>query len=194
MAIEFFGDVDKNKDGNIAGEMPAWFHDVHLEHLEESVAKKKRQLERHEILPENAFMVKQEIMNSETRIKEIKASKPVLKGGQKDMIAKQYYELQNQISTSMPTRREDKEGYANPREELKRCKEHHISVSPELAKSCNVKLVKGKVTGDGAARMYKMMGRVLGENENIETIRREGVSESQRSMEELTRHVLGKIK
>lgn len=190
MAIEFFGNVDKNKNGEISSDMPAWFFDVHLEYLEEEVAKKKRRIDRGEIPPDNALMVRQEIVNQEDRIKEIKSSMPKLKGGQKDMIYKQYCILQNEIATSMPTRRDNVEGYTNPREELKRMKTQHIPVNQELAKACNVKVVKGKVSGDDASRMYKMMGRILGENENVEKIRREGRSESQRSMEDFTKHIL----
>ena len=74
MAIEFFGNVDKNKNGEISSDMPAWFFDVHLEYLEEEVAKGNRRLERGEIPPDNALMARQEIKNKEDRIKEIKSS------------------------------------------------------------------------------------------------------------------------
>ena len=193
MAIEFFGNVDKNSKGEIASDLPAWYFDFHLSELEESVSKKKRQIERGQILPESVFNVQNEIKSKEVRIKEIQASKPKLVGGQKDKVSKAYFSLKNEIANSMPTKLENMEGYTNPREELKRMKDFHIKVDPEIAKACNVKMERGKVTGDGADRIFKMSGRLLGENENIEKIRREGQSEAYRTMEDLTSKILEKV-
>lgn len=194
MEVEFFGDVDKNIKGEVVSELPAWFHDIHLDHLEEGVASKKRQIERGEIPREHVGMVSQEIKNEEEKIKDIKAAVPKLVGKQKDSVAKAYHALQNQIKETMPTRMEDRNGYISPRDELKRMKEFHIEVDRDIAKACNVKTnIQGKVTGDGANKIYKMCGRILGENENVERIRREGKSESMRSMEDFTKTILEKI-
>ena len=190
MVIEFFGDVDRNIKGEVNAEMPAWFHDIHLADFEEKIARNQRQIKRGEVALESVPIVQQDIARLKERVKEIRASKPMLKGGQKDMIAKQYFALQTAIADSMPTHRDNKKGYVNPRDELKRWKEYHVPVDKDLAKACNVKFEKGKTTGNGADKMYKMMGRLLGENENIEKIRKEGRSESQRSQDEMTKHIL----
>jgi len=192
MGIEFFGDIDKDNTGKVTSQTPAWFMDIHLEYLEEDTNKKRRQVERGEIPPEHLYMINNEIKNQQGKIDDIKAGRPKLIGGQKDMIAKQYHELQNLIADSLPTRRDDRRGYVNPRDELKRAKDKHIQVKPELAEACNMKHNGGKISGDDANRMYRMMGRVLGENENVERIRKEGKSESYRSMEELTERILAK--
>lgn len=194
MTIEFFGDVDRNAQGEISSDMPAWWFDVHMEHLEEEVSKTKRQIKRGEIQPEAVPRKQQEIVAKEARIKGIKATVPKLNAKQRDMVADQYHKLQNEIARTMPTKRENLEGYTSPREELKRCQDFHISVDPNLAKACNVETnIAGKVSGDGANRMYRMMGRVLGENENVERIRREGRSESQKSMEGMTAEIIKKL-
>ncbi|NIA30724.1 MAG: hypothetical protein GWP06_12530 [Actinobacteria bacterium] len=191
--IQFFGNVDKNAKGEIASELPAWFHDVQLEILIESMRRKERQLERGEVPPEHAFMVKNEIENEKKKITEIQMSKPTLKGGQKDMVYKEYTSLAGQISDTMPTVREDRRGFVNPREELKRLKTRHINISDKMANACGVKPVRGKITGDQAAKCYRMMGKVLGENTTIEKLRREGRSESYRNMEDLTEKILKKV-
>lgn len=193
MTLEFFGEVDKNSKGEIASSMPAWYHEVKIEDLKERVAKKERQIENGQILSESVPLVKQEIRESKEKIEQIEASKPILRGGQKDMIAKVYHDLQNQIATSIPSIRDEREGYANPRDELKRMKDKHLTVSPEMAEAYGVKHVKGKISGDDGNRMYKMIGKLLGENQNIEKIRREGRSEAQKQMDELTKLALGNL-
>lgn len=190
MAIEFFGEVDKNSKGEISSEMPSWFHDQHLDYLEEGVAKKKRQILRDEIPQETIHTVKNEIKKQEKKIKQIKVSIPKLIGGQKDKVAKAYHELKNIISDDMPTEYENKKGTVKPQEELKRWKIPHIKIDPELAKACNVKTTNGKVTGDGAAKMYRLMGKRLGENYDIERIRRPGHNESYQTMQDITKHIL----
>lgn len=191
--IQFFGSVDKNKDGKIASSLPAWFHDVQLEKLTEEVSRKERQIGRGEVPPDHVFMVKNEVENLKKKITEIQMSKPTLRGGQKDMVHKEYQQLASQIADSMPTRREDRNGFVNPRDELKRMKSPHIAISQKMADACGVKPVNGKISGDQAARCYKMMGKVLGENTNVEKLRKEGHSESYRTMNELTEKILDKV-
>jgi len=191
--IHFFGNVDKNKEGKVASELPAWFFSVHLEKLIDDVSKKERQIDRGEVPPDHVFMVKNEVLNLKKKITEIQMSKPTLKGGQKDMVWKEYQQLGNLISDSLPTYREDRRGFVDPRSELKRMKSPHIAISGKMAEACGMKTVKGKITGDQAAKAYKMMGSILGENTNVERLRKEGKSESYRSMEELTEKIINKV-
>lgn len=191
--IQFFGNVDKTPAGKISSEMPAWFYDVHIEKLEEGIASKKRAVEMGNVPPEQIFRMKNEIKNETERIAEIKRTKPTLNGGQRTAVSNEYHKLQNQIADSMPTMREDQRGFVNPRDELARLKSPHIDISPKMAQACGVTPVKGKITGDQAAKCYKIMGKVLGENTNVERLRKEGKSESYRTMEDLTKKVLEKV-
>ena len=177
MAIEFFGEADRNIKGEVVSEMPAWYFKTHMRELKESLDRKNRQLDRGDIPRQSVPIVAQEIKKIEAKIDELKAGCPKLIGGQKDKLYKEYCKLQNEIRDSLPTRLENEKGVADPYVELSRMKKHHIKVDPELAKACNVKVDKaGKVTGDGANKMYKLFGRRLGENENVEKIRKEGMS------------------
>jgi len=138
-------------------------------------------------------MTSQEVKVKREKIAEIKASIPKFTGSNKDKISEAYFKLKNQIADSLPTHMENRKGYTQPREELDRMKNFHIPVDKDLAKACNVKINSGKVSGDGASKMFKMFGRILGENENIERIRKEGKSESKRDMEDFTKHILKEL-
>jgi len=191
MTIEFFGEADRNSKGEVTSEMPAWYFTKHMRDLKESLDRKNREIDRGDIPRQSVPIVAQEIKKIEKKIDELKAGCPKLIGGQKDKLAKAYHDLQNKIKESLPTRLENEKGVADPYKELDRMKNHHIQVDPELAKACNVSVTKdGKVNGDGANKMYKLFGRRLGENENVEKIRREGMTESQQMMHELTAHII----
>lgn len=191
--IDFFGDIDKTAAGSNAGERPAWFFDVHLEKMEESVSKKRRQLEQNRIPQENIFMVRNEIEAEEKKIARIKSSKPKLKGAQKDSVHKEYQSLRQQLSDSMPTHMENQKGFTKPREELKRLNERHVTISPEMAKACGVEAYRGKITGKQAEKCFSIMGKSLGENTNIERIRRDGKSESYRTIDDHTAMIIKKF-
>lgn len=192
--IEFFGAVDKTRDGKISGVMPAWFFDVHLEKLEESVSRKKRQLERNQIPQNNVFMIKNEIKAEEDKIIEIKKTMPRVTGKDKDTVAKDYFSIGQQLAESMPTRRDEFNGFANAREELKKDTTPGIKISPEMARAMGVTPAKGNlITRKQAVKFYKMAGKILGENTNVERLRRDGQSESYRTMEDLTKRILEKV-
>lgn len=188
--IQFFGEIDRNKEGNVSSDMPAWFFDAQIDEMEEAVGRKRRELDKGDVPIQHYPLKKQQLKNLEAKLEKINASKPRLQGGQKTQFANEYHKLQNLIADSMPTRREDRMGYVSPREELNRCKTHHIQMDPGVAKSCGIKLVKGKATGDQAAKAYKMIGKQIGENTNIERIRKEGKSEAQRTIDQLTSYII----
>jgi len=191
--VEFFGSVDKNRRGEVSSDMPAWYFDVHVDEMEEDIARRERELASDKVPPEYYQMKKNQVSNLKEKLSEIKASKPILKGGLKTKFANEYHKLQNRIADSMPTRMEDRNGFVSPREELARWNTPHIDIDPEIATSCGMKHVKGKITGKQADKIYKMIGKHIGENTNIERIRKEGKSQSQRDMEEYTAHILEKF-
>lgn len=191
--IEFFGAVDKTRDGRIASAMPAWFFDVHLEKLEESVSRKKRQVNQGQIPHDNIFMVKNEIKREEDKIKEILASKPKLSGKMKDTVYQEYLSIGKQLSEHMPSRRDELMGFADPRDEMVKNTTPGITISKEMAASIGVTPTNGKISRKQATKFYKIAGKVLGENTNTEKLRREGKSESYRTMENLTQQILERI-
>jgi len=189
--IQFFGEVDLNDDGEIRSDMPAWYLEPHIDYMEEDISRKETALAQNRIVADQVPMVKEEIKQERKRLSEIKNSKPVLNDVQKDRCARAYESLKHQISDSMPTRKQAKDGLVNPYDEMKRLKEKHITIEPALAKSLGVKTDHGKITGDAANKCFQILGKVLGEPTNPETLRRDHGVESQKiDLHDLTRAIM----
>ena len=102
----------------------------------------------------------------------ISSSRPKLKGKDKDDIAKGYKELGGQIAESMFTLSDMKRGTASAHEEARRMVKPIISVDPKLAASCGVNTKDGMVSRNDASKIYKIMGKLIGDNTNIEVLRK----------------------
>lgn len=189
--IVFFSEVDMdNRTGHITSEMPAWYFDVHIANLDEGIERKKRNLKNNLYEPDQILRVQEEVKVESARLKEITDSRPDLKGTARDKCANAYKSLEEQIKGSMPTRKQTKDGLVSPHEELKRLKSKHIKISPEVAKACGVKVVRGKISGDEAAKCYQILGKALGADTNVERLRRDGNTEAYQSMHDLTQAIL----
>lgn len=191
--IQFFGDIDLGTDNKIKSHLPAWYFDQAIDEMQNSIERKERALEHHLIKEELIQTTKNEIVAERERLKEILSSKPAL-GANQDRCASAYKSLGEQIKDTMPTRKQAKDGLVNPHQELKRLKTKHIKIDPDIAAACGVKAVGGKVTGDEAARCYKILGKALGENTNVEYLRRDGSMPSYQSMHELTAAIIEGMK
>jgi tellurite resistance protein len=148
-------------------------------------------LKRGNVEPDQIPGLKADIEREKEKLEAIVNSKPALNSTQKDRCASMYESLGKQIKDSMPTRKETKQGLVNPHDELRRLKgKKHISVDTQMAAACGVKPVHGKITGDEANKCYKILGKMLDENTNVERLRRDGDSEAYQSMNELTQAIL----
>jgi len=194
--IRFFGEIDMDeRSGNIRSDMPAWFFDVHIDNLKEGIERKERGLALNLYAPDQVLRIKGEIASEKEKLDSIEKTRPVLSDKQKDKIYNAYQSLQGQIKDTMPTRKQARDGLVSPHEELKRWKNKHISISPEIAKACGVHVVHGKISGNEADKCYQILGKVLGENTSVERLRRDGNSEAYQSMNDLAQAILkGKIK
>jgi len=188
--IRFFGEVDLNSQGGRISDVPAWCFDVHIDEMEESIARKQRQIELGIVASDSVHLMKEEIRAEKEKLEAIISSKPVLTDSQRDKCWNAYKLLKERISDTLPTRKEMNDGLVNPHDELKRMKGKHISISPEIAKACMVKPVNGKISGDEANKCYQILGKVLGENTSPERLRKDGGGEAYKTMEDLTRAIL----
>jgi len=192
--IQFFGEVDLNKHGAVGSDMPSWYFERHIEELEENIKRKERMLERGDADAEQIPLIRGQIKTDRDKLVQIIASRPNLTGPQKDRCYKAYEKLAAQIKDTMPTRKETKQGLVNPRDELKRLKDvKHITVDPTIASACGVKADHGKITGDQANKMYQILGKYLGENTNIEKLRRDGGVESYKMENDTLKAVLNQM-
>jgi hypothetical protein len=77
------------------------------------------------------------------------------------------------LKEALPSREELRQGWVDPHEEARRMVKPCIEgIDPELATACGVKMTGKKVSRDGATKIWKIMGRLLGEHVNIERLRR----------------------
>ena len=178
-SVQFFGAVDRKDrraDGAICSEYPAFYFDVHLNDLKESIASKERMIKAGLVHPTEMPFAQAELAKEKTRLAEINNARVVLKGKDKDEAWALYKELGTQIQDSMPTRTDMMKGLASPHDEVKKSHlEPFINVkgNEKVFAQIGVKTVGGKVTRNQAARMYKILGKALGENTNTERLRKD---------------------
>ena len=190
--IKFFGEVDLKADNKPASQYPSWFFDAYVDDLKEEVAKKERRLAMGLISPSKIMLIKNEVEREKKRIQEIEASRPKLRGKAKDEVADAYRRIGQQLLETMPTRKEEKDGLVSPHGELKRWNTPYVKVDPKIAKACGIK-TKGKVTGKQAGKIYQILGKALGENTNLERIRRDTGVEAYKTMDTMTAKILERL-
>ena len=174
---EFFGDIDKDHRGRIKSEYPAWYFESQVDLLQEERGSQERRLQRGEIPQEHQPYARQEIANIEERIKQIENSKPTVNDAEKGKLTKLYYELAEKISDSMFTRSEMMLGTASANEEARRMVKPCVALSPalrSLGATLGVQVAQGgKVSRNGAIKMWKILAKLIGEGSNVEALRKD---------------------
>lgn len=173
---KYFGEADRDAKGKIGSSYPAWYFETQKEELEESVAKKRRALDGGMVSPENLPFQLQELKQEEAKLKEIQDAKPVLKDVELDKVVKTRKELGESIGETLFTHDEMTTGKASPQEEQRRMTDRIIKVSSDgmahACKDCGVTIQNGHITRNEAAKVWKIMGKLLGESSNIEDLRK----------------------
>jgi hypothetical protein len=179
MAIRFFGAADrqgKTETGVIRSEYPAWYHTQRIEDLEERINRARRELERGVSTP-NIAELRAQVERDEQILSTILESKPVLSDKDKDKLAKIYKELGDQISDSMFTYTDMMKGLANAHEEYRRNSKPCINADGmvQVLRECGVNIEPGQkmVTRNQATRAWKIIGGALGEQTNVEGLRKD---------------------
>jgi hypothetical protein len=118
---------------------------------------------------------KMELARQKTRLKEIDEAVPKYTDQEKDLLAREHKNLGAEIRDSMFSYDDMNKGFASAHEEAHRMKDPIIKLNRaqlEIAKACEIPVQHGMVCRDDAARMYKIIGKRLGENTNIEALRK----------------------
>lgn len=179
--IQFFGAIDrkgKKEDGVISSEYPAWYFTNQIKNLKESIERKRRSLKRGDVDPSQKPYIQAELQQEELKLSEImEKGMPKIDDKDKDSLHKIYKELEGRIQDSMFSRDEMMKGLADAHEEARRMTTSCIDVkgahgSISMFKNVGITPRDGKVSRNQASRMYKIIGRYLGENTNVEALRR----------------------
>jgi hypothetical protein len=179
-AIRFFSKIDmKTTDGKtrVVSEYPAWYFDHIKEELQENIRQNKFILENDRgITREKRIEVSQQLERMESKFSEIEGGVPEMNAVDKDKVAKARVDLTKQIKDSLFSRSQMQKGLADAHKEAKRMTEPCIKLSPEaeeVASWCGVKASGGKLNRNDATRVWKIVGKYLGEETNIEAYRKD---------------------
>ena len=175
--FQIFGSVDLNEKGQVKSTYPSWYFDHLKDELKNDIDRTETQLKFDRIPRTEISITQDRLAQKKAKLRELESSTLELKGKLKDRVSTVYNELGEKIGAAMFSRSDMKKGLADAHEEMKRMTEPCIEVrgdAANLAKACNVKVVKGKVTRDGAAKVWKIAGKALETHTNTEHLRKDG--------------------
>lgn len=183
--MELYGKIDRGSDGSIASEYPAWMLTKQIDDLKENIDQIERNIKSNRIPEGEVAEARQQQRVFKDRLDSIMSSKPKPSDNERNMLWKHYKSFGSKIQDTMFTLSDMKRGFADAHEEARRMSQPIIELSSEeveLAKTCNVRVTKeGQkhlVTRNGAAKVFKLIGRILGEPTNIEVLRQDKKSEA----------------
>ena len=175
--VRFFSEVDyvTTKDGKKvqSSEFPAWYFDNMIDEMQESLLKDEQAIKAGRLSGEQLASARDRVERYRDRLSKIEESRPAL---DKDKVSKNWKELGKNISSMMYSRSQMQKGIAPAEGEAKRMVQPCVPVTPEIqeyAKACNVPVVDGKVSRNGAEKIWKLCGRYLGEITNSEVLRKD---------------------
>jgi hypothetical protein len=170
-----FGDVDRNKDGKVASEFPAWSQMTHVDNLREEINQIDVGIRSGRFATEEIYKAKMEKADKENKMDAIMKSKPKPNDSERNMLYKHYRAFGEKISAALYTRSDMALGLAPAHEEAKRMKLPCIVLTPDecaMAISCDVTPDKKRmVSRDHATKVFKLLGKILDEPANVEHLR-----------------------
>ncbi len=173
--VQFFGEVDINKHGRHASEYPSWYNAQHVDELKESIDSMERALARGQVPAESREEARLQLAREKDKLQKILMSKPKHSGPQTDALAKAYRQLGSEIKSALFNYSEMEKGTADAHEEMHRMVDPVITV-PTVAKQflsqMGITMTDGKISRNAASKAYKILGRLLDENTNVETLRK----------------------
>ena len=175
--IQFYGKADTNREGRITSEYPGWYFDnEHLDELKRGIDYKQGLLDRGLCPPSEIGVTRAALVREKERLVLIEESKPVLTADDKSKLSKMRKTLGEEIKASMYSRSDMQKGVVDDHEEVRRMSEPIIDVTGELyevVKASGVAIYDGKVTREGAIKPWKLIGKLLGEPTDVETLRKQ---------------------
>ena len=177
--IKFFGAVDRERNdpnGKILSAYPAWYYDEKIDRLKDDIAVRDNRLQAGRIPADRIEEEKKELYARRDRLQDIQQSKPKVTGKDRDEVAKFFRYLRDQVVNRLPSRTDLLKGTVNIRSEVMWKKKPSIDVGNFLEMSKALGLVmpeKKKITGHQAMLALKILARLIGEETNIERLRRD---------------------
>jgi len=174
--LDFYGNMDKDVRGKIQSQYPAWYFDQFIEELEHKINQMDNQLKMGLIHSNEMATHRMELEELKVKRDNILQSKPNPSQGESDRLKKLYKEFSTIISDTMFTLSEMKMGTADAHQEAKFMMDPVIPVEPkhkDLFKAANAKIIGGKASRNSYAKVFKVIGKLIGEPTNIEVLRKD---------------------
>ncbi len=175
-SVEFYGEVDLNKKGELASFMPAWSYTQLIDDLKEQIDSKKRAIDSGALEAESLVRVREEHKKLKERYESIVSSKPKI---DPDRLNKVSQSLGDKISEAMFSHDDRKKGLVDAHEEARRMVQPCIKLTDDeaiMAKAAKIKGVKDGssyvVSRTQAEKLWKLTRRALGEMSNVNALRK----------------------
>lgn len=171
--FQMFSEVDINHHGNVGSYMPPWAYDQLIEDLKTDINSDELKIKQANISADKINELSRTVKIKKERLEEIVSSRPKLNTDTVHDIEKG---LGEKIADSMFTRTDMMRGTADAHDEARRMVQPCIKLSDaeaNFALGCNVVPNSDRmISRNQAAKMWKIARRYLGQNSNIEILRR----------------------
>lgn len=175
-AINFFTEIDLDKNGNPKASYPFYHNPRHLEEIKEDKRRLEKAIASGFVDADHLPEAKQRISQYATQLEALEKHMPAMEKNI-DRIDKMSKSLSDVIAPSMFTRKEMRDGLVDPHEEARRMSEPIIILPSEI---CSTAIKNGipvgkdrKVSRDNAVRLWQMCQRKLDRSPDAEYLRRD---------------------
>ena len=177
--IKFFGAVDRERNdanGKILSAYPAWYYDEKIDNMKNDIIVREHRLSSGRVPTASIEAERTALSERKDRLKAVIQSKPKLVAKEKDETAKFFRHLRDQVINRLPSRSDILKGTVEIRGEVMWKKKPSISVEGFVPICESLGLVmpeKKMISGHQAMLALKVLGKLLGEETNIERLRRD---------------------
>jgi len=178
MSYQFFSEADVDpQTGKVKSMYPMWYYPQLIQELEDEVISRRSALESKQVNPGQEMEYRENLLRMEKQLEKVQNMTMVDDAkNDRGTLGKAIKDLAKIIKQELPTRDFCDRNLVDPSQEYSKMTKPYIKVlddnMAEIAKACNVPIVDGKITREGAAVMWKIASKYMGEYANTESLRR----------------------
>jgi len=177
--IKFFGAVDRERNdanGKILSAYPAWYYDEKIDRMKDDIIVRENRIVNGRVPTDRLEEEKNALDERKKRLKGIIQSRPKPVGKERDEVSKFFKHLRDQVINRLPSRSDVLKGTIEIRGEIMWKKKPSIGVEGfvPMCESLGLTMPERKmISGHQAMLALKVLGKLLGEETNIERLRRD---------------------
>ncbi|MFQ5493598.1 MAG: hypothetical protein ACE5DX_05585 [Candidatus Dojkabacteria bacterium] len=174
--INIFGASDRkgrSPKGTIVSSYPGWYNKAKLDMERDDINQEARRIDSGMIPYAEVAQAKADLRKRKENYEAVMRGLPKLSSKQKDEVSRFVGSLGEKIAESYFTRTSMMKGVADAHEEASRMTTPCIPLDGDVANACGVKHQGGKVSRNGASKIWQIGRRMLGESVNPEILRKD---------------------